>query len=331
MKKEHKLFFAIPFDSASKDLYGRVKKKIQERYPALTIVIGDKEVGPCQRLSDIASFKAQNQELTEQFVAQIQESDIVIADLTHNNPNVHVELGIALMQSKNILRVTGRSLTELGFDIRGLKMWKYDCEEQLENIITDYLKTFFEIKQLSISSEHGNLYWKQSKKMEPGRGPPVGQKNRFMYKSIRPDNYVMRDGAVRVVFETLKEHDPGDNWFGVFFRAGVSVSPWMGSHLVFVRPNGRIELAICPGPRILEQKSTDAKTKGEQTLLIEFENNQLNVELDNKLYIQTDKLVHQAVGRVLVAAWNANVDVHSAEMICRDTINPSWTPFHNIG
>ena len=95
MKKKHKLFFAIPFDSASKHLYERVCEKIREQYPALTTVTGNKEVGPCQRLSDIASFKAQNQELTEQFVAQIQESDIVIADLTHNNPNVHVELGIA--------------------------------------------------------------------------------------------------------------------------------------------------------------------------------------------------------------------------------------------
>lgn len=323
MKKKYRIFFAIPFDSASRNLYERIRKKIRKLYsePELTTVIGNKEVGPSPEYSAIASFKAQNRELTNQFVAQIQRSDIVIADLTHNNPNVHLELGIASMNNKNILRVTGRSLTELGFDIRGLEVYRYDNYEQLENIVVDYLETFLRIKQLSISSEHGNLYWKQSKKMELKPVPPVGQKNRFMYKSIRPGNYVMRDGAVRVVFETRQEHDPGDNWFGVFFRAGVSVSPWMGSHLVFVRPNDTIELAICPGPRILEQKSTGEKTKGEQTLLIEFENNQLNVELDSELYIQTDKLVHQAVGRVLVAAWNADVDVHSAEMICRDTID----------
>ena len=55
----------------------------------------------------------------------------MIADLTNNNPNVHVELGIALMQNKNILRVTGRSLSEVGFDIRQLELRPYGDEETL--------------------------------------------------------------------------------------------------------------------------------------------------------------------------------------------------------
>jgi len=320
MKKEYRLFFAIPFDSASSDLYDWLSKEIKKQYSQLgfTTAIGNKEVGPSPKYSRIASFKAQNRELNKQFVAQIQRSDIVIADLTHNNPNVHVELGIALMQNKNILRVTGRSLTELGFDIRGLEVYKYDNEEHLKEIIIDYLETFLRIKQLSISSEHGNLYRKQSIEMKLKPELPVGQKNRFMCKTIRPDNYVMRDGAVRLVFKTRREYDPDDNWFGVFLRAGIS--PWMGSHLVFVRPNGKIELAINPGQRILKQESTGKRIKEEQTLLIEFDNNQLNVELGG-FSLQADELVHQAPGRILVAAWNADVDVHSTEMICRDTID----------
>jgi nucleoside 2-deoxyribosyltransferase len=131
MKPDHKLFFAIPFDSATKNLYHRVTRAIRKRYPGVTTVIGNEEVGPSQRYSDIASFKAQNRELTRQFVAQIQDADIVVADLTHNNPNVHFELGIALMQNKNILRVTGRSISELGFDIRNLEAYQYKNEAQL--------------------------------------------------------------------------------------------------------------------------------------------------------------------------------------------------------
>nr|BAM62603.1 putative uncharacterized protein [uncultured microorganism] len=324
MKKKYRIFFAIPFDSASTTLYERVckkiKMKISKQHPELefTTVIGDKEVGPSETLSDIASFKKQNKELTGQFVAQIRESDVVIADVTHNNPNVHVELGIALMQNKNILRVTGRSLTELGFDIRNLKMWRYDKEKKLIKTITDYLDTFLKIKQLSISSGYGSLYWKQSKKTELRPVPPEGQKKRFAYKSIRSDNYVMRDGAVRAEFEILKEHNPEDNWFGVYFRAGVW--PLMVSYLVFVRPNGTVQLSIYPGPRS-PSKSTGEKIKERKTLLIEFDNNQLNVELDSKPYLQTEKLVRQAVGHIFVAAWNADVDVHSVEMICRDTID----------
>lgn len=102
MKAGYKLFFAIPFDSATKNLYDRICRRIRKRYPAVTAVIGNQIVGPSPEYSDFASFKAQNRELTSQFVAQITEADIVIADLTHNNPNVHVELGIALMENKNI-------------------------------------------------------------------------------------------------------------------------------------------------------------------------------------------------------------------------------------
>ncbi len=317
MKKTHKLFFAIPFDSASKNLYGRVCREIRKRYPTVTTVIGNEEVGPSQEYSNIASFKAQNRELTKQFVAQIRGSDIVIADLTHNNPNVHVELGIALMENKNILRVTGRSVSELGFDIRNLEVRRYDDETQLTEMIIRYLDTFFKIKRLGISKQHGDLYRKQSVPIQLRALTPKVQRARFDVKSICPDNYVMRDGAVRVTFEILQARSPED-WFGVFFRAGAS--PWMGSHLVYVRQNGAIEVAMYPGPLILEVYSTEQPIKGKQTLLIQFENDQLDVQLGH-FHLAPVKLVRQVVGRVLPVAWYADVDVHSAEMICRDTID----------
>src|SRR5208283_2140794 len=145
MTKGYKLFFAIPFDSATKNLYGRISSRIRKQYSNVTTVIGSQEVGPSPEYSDFASFKAQNRELTRQFLAQITNADIVIADLTHNNPNVHVELGIALTQNKNILRVTGRSVLELGFDIRNLDVRQYKDERHLTKTIMDYLNNFFKI------------------------------------------------------------------------------------------------------------------------------------------------------------------------------------------
>src|ERR1017187_8859099 len=138
MNTAHKFFFAIPFDSATRRLYERVCETIRTRYPRVTTVIGSEEVGPSAEYSTIASFKAQNRELTKQFVAQIEEADIIIADLTHNNPNVHIELGMALLKNKNILRVTGRSLSELGFDIRNLDVHAYRDEETLTKAILSY-------------------------------------------------------------------------------------------------------------------------------------------------------------------------------------------------
>jgi hypothetical protein len=124
-KRSHRIFFAIAFDSATKQLYERVAKGLRQRYKALSTIIGTEEVGASPSYSSIATFKAQNRELTDQFVSQIRDADVAVADLTHNNPNVHVELGIALFQNKNILRVVGRSLTELGFDIRNLEVRRY--------------------------------------------------------------------------------------------------------------------------------------------------------------------------------------------------------------
>ena len=310
MKAHHKIFFAIPFDSATMNLYERVCKAIRKRYPAVTTVIGSQQVGPSPKYSDIASFKSQNRELTKQFVDQIQDADIVIADLTHNNPNVHVELGIALMKNKNILRVTGRSVSELGFDIRNLEVFQYKKQRQLINRITNYLDLFFKIKKLTISSQHGNLFCKEPK---PIRLRAISGHD---FQSNCPVSFVMRDGAVQVSFEIIKTNSPQD-WFGVYFRA--VDSPLMGSHLVYVRQNGTLELAVYPGPHILKTLPTNQTISGKQLLSIQFENNFVEVRLGQARF-NYDKLLHQAVGRILPTAWNADVDVDLVEMICRDTV-----------
>lgn len=312
MKKAHRLFFAIPFDSATKNLYDRVCRTLRERYPTVTTVIGNQEVGPSPMYSDIASFKAQNRELTKQFVAQIHQADIVIADLTHNNPNVHVELGIALMENKNILRLTGRSVSELGFDIRNLEVRQYKDETQLTETIARYLDIFFKIKQLSISKELAPLYCE-----EPVPIHLRARQSGFDMQSNCPPDFIMRDGAVRANFEILGARSQ-DDWFGVYFRAGAS--PFLGSHLVYVRQNGMIEVAVYPGPRIVETLSMGRSLSGRNVLTAQFENDHLDVQM-GPAQLLTDKLSHQVAGRVLMAAWYADVDLHSAEMISRDTID----------
>lgn len=309
MKTYHKVFFAIPFDSATKNLYERVCRAIRTRYSTVTGVIGNQEIGPSPKYSDIASFKSQNRELTKQFVGQIQDADVVIADLTHNNPN---ELGIALMENKNILRVTGRPISELGFDIRNLEVFQYKNTRQLTNKIINYLDLFFKIKQLAISKTHGSLYCQ-----EPIPIQLSAISRGFDMQSNCPGDFVMRDGAVRIEFEILKAKSPED-WFGIYFRA--VASPLMGSHLLYVRQNGAIELAVYPGPNILKTVTTNRLISGKQVLSIEFENNHLDVRM-GRAKLKYDKLTHQAVGRVLSAAWKADVNVYSAEMICRDTID----------
>jgi len=63
--------------------------------------------------------------------------------------------------------------------------------------------------------------------------------------------------------------------------------------------------------------------KGKHTLVVEFENDQVIVQLDKTLTVKAENLSRQKVGRILLAAYCTHVKVHSAELVCRDTIE--WT------
>ncbi len=313
MKPSYKLFFAIPFDSATKNPYNRIGRRIAKKYRFIEPFIGKDKVSPSPTYPDIPSFKTQNRDLTEQIVRQIQDADIVIADLSHNNPNVHVELGVALVQNKNILRVTGRSLTELGFDIRNFEIYQYQNERELIKRICSYLDTFFEIKRLPLKNQYASLYFQEPSQLQL-KGA-TGAKLDVHFGSA--PHFIMRDGAVRIGFE-FQSAPTEDDWFGFYFRAGEI--PWIGSHLLYVRQNGNVTIVRYPYQHEIRSWETKQALSGPQELMAQFENNYLEVQLNQSQPLHTDELSYQSPGRVLPAAWRADVDVHCVEMVSRDTI-----------
>jgi len=315
MKSEYKIFFAIPFDKLTKHAYEEMSRQLQEIFEAracqLVTVIGNQQIGPSQHYLDILSFKSQNAYLHDQFFKDIETSDLIVADLTNNNPNVHVELGMALVLNKNILRVTGRDVKELGFDIQNLDVFAYKDKDDLLNKIQKYIERFIEIKRLDFSPEYEELYKKTDPLILLGTKEEM-IKGKLWFYAIA--GYSFRDGAIRLTFEFLNNLDD-ESWFGVYLRA--SENAFLGSFLLYVRKNGFVELGRYPGPEIFSRKGRVA-LKQRNSLLLEIENDELEVEVNDGKN-NFDGLKMQNVGNIWIATWECQARADDVELINRDT------------
>ncbi|MDD5427720.1 MAG: hypothetical protein PHI58_00590 [Candidatus Omnitrophica bacterium] len=319
MKNEYKIFFAIPFDSLTQKIYedicGELTSNFNNKGYALTTVLGNKQIGPSQDYLNIMSFRAQNTELHKQFFKDIADSDIVVADLTNNNPNVHVELGIALVLNKNILRVTGRPMKEIGFDIQNFEVYPYKNKGDLLNKIKNYLKIFLKIKNLNFSPKYKSLYKKIDFIKLPGGKENIKKDTFFFTSALNNDS--IRDGAIKFKFKFLNNLNHR-SWLGIYFRA--SREFLYDSYLLYVRKDGSVELAIYPGPKIINvQKLKQPKILNKEVeLMMEIENNELIVKI-NEQNFNFSNLEKQNSGNMVIAAWECSVQATNIKLINRDT------------
>jgi len=319
LKADYRIFFAIPFDSATKSLYEYIKEELIKKYQKLTIIIGTEETGPSPKYSDISTFKAQNNDLFCQFISEIQKADILVADLTHNNSNVHVELGFALSMNKNILRVTGRGLTELGFDIRNFEVYQYSKKEKLFKKICEYLDIFFKIKNLTFSDKHPSLYksFPDEQTLNGMKGEDEKVDKKFLIIYPLPDVH-LRDGKIKVQFKFINQITK-DDWFGIYLR--FDNNPLIASYLVYVRKNGCVEIGEYPGPKVDPKKLQLAcEITDEETLLVEIENNLIRATINGNS-IDYDKVRYQFQGKVGLACWGSEIVFKNVEVLCQDTID----------
>ena len=336
--KNYKIFFAIPFDCESRGIHEDfVIPSLREAYPEkLICLIGDKRIGWSGKYDAIESFKMQNSDLYKHFVKQIREADIIIADLTDNNPNVHVELGIALSYNKNILRVTRQSYERLSFDVRNYKVEQYRTKEDLLNTIKEYLELFFTIKRLDFQNNKQELsklyYFQPSGKQFLSYWNNTGKKQELIKElsSASPkviqlqhvdSGFHMRDGKVQVTFEIKDERDDED-WFGVYLRVG-SVGFLNESILVYVRKRGDIEIVTYPRTEEKEEekyrKKLSGKCVGAKILTIELDGDYIKASVDG-IELERGGLNIQSPGKVMFASWFCNAEFSDAKIVCRDTI-----------
>jgi hypothetical protein len=297
--------------------------KLQRKYPEkLVCVVGNKQVGQSSEYDEIETFKMQNSELFRHFVTQIREADIIIADLTDNNPNVHLELGIALSYNKNILRVTRQPHERLGFDVRNYEVEQYTKGGDLLKNIINYLNLFFKIKNLDFMPENSPLYHYSLDKQNlycwnnPSEKKLVETRQNSQFQ-VHNTHFQIRDGKIRVSFQFVDQLTDVD-WFGIFLRVG-SMGVTFDSILVYVRKSGDIEIATFPGAVILKKTSLQDKLNGPKTLIVELEGDSITANIDN-VHLEYRGLDIQSRGLVKLATYRSNAEFSNLEIVCHDTI-----------
>ena len=92
----------------------------------------------CTRADDLRSSGP----ILERILRGIASSELIIADLTGQNPNVFYELGLAHVQSKNVLLLT-QDLSHVPFDLKHYFCHEYKTEPKAAlNVLKDEIRQF---------------------------------------------------------------------------------------------------------------------------------------------------------------------------------------------
>jgi hypothetical protein len=123
-------FFVMPFRSDLNFFYLYLQKHLQDKH-GLQVRRGDTSI----------LTKA----LMDKIETEIQSADFIIGDVTHSNPNVFYELGIARANRKPIIFLTQEEPEKAPVDLRQFEFIRYDLSkdqdllQKLDNAVRNVL------------------------------------------------------------------------------------------------------------------------------------------------------------------------------------------------
>lgn len=332
--RPYKVFFAIPFDAATKSMYDTIiedlrNSKFKDDFDfslGTTSVDNTKPDFSKIKESKLEEFKAQNQDFLTRFVHVIESSDIIVADLTSNNPSVHLELGIALTLNKNIFRVTGRDLIDIATDLQGYEVNKYTCRQQLYDWLVSYLDYFLTIKRTppTVIIHDWNNVGRDITGLDSTivRTELEKAKDRYYYHPA-PINGRTRDSEIRLRFKFIETFDNSD-WFGILLRNEIP-NPWLGGgYFVFIRLGGQLEIHDVPtGEPPRNKKDYPPLGKNtEHVLRVNIDGGHLSASLDEELEsgIYIDHLENQSPGNAYLLCYRSFVKFGQVAFAQHDAI-----------
>lgn len=320
------IFFAFPWNPIIKKTYEKIFKENKSKWERnFNLYYGSESITMPAKQGEIEKFRTQNKQLFDIFVENIQRSDLFMADITDVNPNVMVELGIAIKLNKNILILSGSPYAKLPFDISGIKIEFYNSADELQNKINTYLNLFLEIKNIEFEKKIPNIYF----------GPMVGVikageefiqkggqgRGAYVIERLPINLPKMKDLKLRTKYKIVRSFS-GMDWFGIMLRSATNDSifgPLQGSILVNTRANGNTDITLYPEEKIARAGKTHRMNNGSfRSLNIILDNKYIKVTGDEGDF-QFDSLNLINFGEIYIACFCCEVQYKDLEILNIDT------------
>ncbi len=160
LKKKKSIFLAYPWDTLVKSMYNDVISVLKRDWD---IRYGSEVAKTNEDSSEREKLLHRNKQLYDKFEKAIKKSDVFVADVSNSNPNVMIELGIAIQLNKNIIILTSKDTSTLPFDISGYQVDKYSNKDDVLGIINEQVSMFKKIKNQTFENPIEECYTKIEK------------------------------------------------------------------------------------------------------------------------------------------------------------------------
>jgi hypothetical protein len=148
--------------------------------------------------------------ITQQFISDILENELIVCVLTGNNPNVYYELAIAEAAARPIIVLRHRG-DEIPFDVKDLRFIEYDLEARQ---IFD--RTYIRMVQQAERQLEPEIITERKVPFGPSL-TPLG-KERLNFRAV--ERYDMLSPGIRDLLEAAEKN---------FWFCGISLRGWLGN------------------------------------------------------------------------------------------------------
>lgn len=297
-EKDRRIFGAFKWNAYVMGMYEDIFQKIKDehgweaQYGSKYSLKVDENWKSKIQPDEIEEFINRNKQLYEIFVKGISSCDLFVADITNHNPNVLLELGIAIQMDKNILVVTGQDVDSMPFDIRGYEAKKYNSKGELYAIIEKEIKMFDMIKNQTF--EAGKFI--KSKNYISNQNGTLVNKEAIKIANIPK----LKNLRIKLDFRFIYSTNHNFDWFGVHLRS--QKNSGFFSELALIRYSGKTRSVTWPEQRKEEdgKKFADYDPNKWCSMEILIDENKLSMWIHQQLVLEDQNLLIENFGDIFI-------------------------------